>query len=185
MQIGVDATCWQNNRGYGRHARALLSALARIDEENRYTFFLDTKDGLEALPPGIETQLVSAGAPASVAASANGHRSMRDMWRMSLAMSNPSLDLLLFPTIYSYVPVFSRARKIVMIHDVIAETYPRLTLPNPVQRLFWRMKVGIGRRQADAIVTVSEYSREGIARRFRLPTDRIFVVGEASDPIFR
>jgi glycosyltransferase involved in cell wall biosynthesis len=104
---------------------------------------------------------------------------------MSLALSNSSLDLLLFPTIYSYVPVFSRARKIVMIHDVIAETYPRLTLPHPLQRLFWRMKVGMGHRQADALVTVSEYSREGIAKRFRLPPDRIFVVGEASDPVFR
>src|SRR5689334_11392002 len=106
MQIGVDATCWQNNRGYGRHARALLSALTRIDAENRYTFFLDSMEGLDALPPGVETRLVGAGVPASIAASANGHRSIRDMCRMSLALSNSSLDLLLFPAIYSYVPVF-------------------------------------------------------------------------------
>src|SRR5215831_7942076 len=45
MQIGVDATCWHNNRGYGRHARALLGALARLDTENRYTFFLDADEG--------------------------------------------------------------------------------------------------------------------------------------------
>src|SRR4029079_11386601 len=100
MKIGVDATCWHNNRGYGRHARALLSALARIDGENRYTFFLDAREGLESLPPSVEPSLVRADAPASVAASANGHRTMRDMWRMSKALSNPSLDLLLFPTIY-------------------------------------------------------------------------------------
>ena len=29
MRIGVDATCWHNRRGYGRHARALLRALVR------------------------------------------------------------------------------------------------------------------------------------------------------------
>jgi glycosyltransferase involved in cell wall biosynthesis len=185
MRIGVDATCWQNNRGYGRHARALLSALVRLDPENRYTFFLDTIDGAEALPPQAEARVVRAAAPAAIAASANGHRSLGDMWRMSRALSDPDLDLLLFPTIYSYVPVFSRARKIVMIHDVIAETYPQLTLPHPLARLFWRAKVGMGRRQADAIVTVSEYSRQGIARQFDLPPERIFVVGEASDPIFR
>lgn len=185
MRIGVDATCWQNNRGYGRHARALLSALTRLDEKNRYVFFLDTADGLTPLPPQAEARIVRAAAPAAVAASANGHRSARDMWRMSRALAGSDLDLLLFPTIYSYVPVFSRARKIVMIHDVIAETYPQLTLPHPLARFFWRAKVAMGRRQADAIVTVSEYSRQGIAQRFNLSPERIFVVGEASDPIFR
>jgi len=185
MRIGVDASCWQNNRGYGRHARALLSALARIDTGNHYTFFLDANEGLETLPVGIETRFASASSPAAIAASANGRRSLGDMWRMSRALSDPNLDLLLFPTIYSYVPVFSRARKIVMIHDVIAETYPQLTLPRPMARLFWRAKVAMGRRQADAVVTVSEYSRQGIARRFNLRPERLFVVGEASDPIFR
>jgi glycosyltransferase involved in cell wall biosynthesis len=185
MRIGVDATCWQNNRGYGRHARALLSALARLDTKNHYTFFLDQNEGLEKLPQGVETRLVRASAPATVAASANGHRSLGDIWRMSRALSDPEFDLLLFPTIYSYAPVLSSARKIVMIHDVIAETYPQLTLPHPLQRLFWRAKVALGRRQADAIVTVSEYSRRGIAQRFKLSLERVFVVGEASDPIFR
>ncbi len=185
MRIGVDATCWRNNRGYGRHARALLGALARLDTENQYTFFLDVGDGVATLPPGVEARLVRSASPAAVAASANGHRSLGDMWRMSRALSDPGLDLLLFPTIYSFVPVFSRARKVVMIHDVIAETYPQLTLPHPLQRLFWQAKVALGRRQADAIVTVSEYSRQGIARQFKLAPERIFVAGEASDPIFR
>lgn len=43
----------------------------------------------------------------------------------------------------------------------------------------------MGRRQADALVTVSEFSRQGIAKRFRLPPERVHVVGEASDPVFR
>lgn len=185
MHIGVDATCWQNSRGYGRHARALLGALLGLDKENHYTFFMDSKENFEAVPPGAEVRLVRAAAPAAVAASSNGHRSYGDMWRMSRAMSEPGFDLLLFPTVYSYVPVLSRARKIVIIHDIIAETYPRLTLPTLTSRLFWKAKVSLGRRQADAIVTVSEYSRQGIMKRFKLTADEVFVVGEASDPVFR
>ena len=50
MQIGVDATAWQNNRGYGRHARALLSSLVRLDAENHYTFLVDSADGIESMP---------------------------------------------------------------------------------------------------------------------------------------
>lgn len=185
MRIGVDATCWQNNRGYGRHARALLSALVRLDEASHYTFLLDSTENAALLPARVEARLVRASAPTAVAAAGNGHRSLFDLWRMSRALSDARFDLLLFPTIYSYTPVFSRARKIVLIHDVIAETYPQLTLPRRAARLFWGLKTALGRWQADAIVTVSDYSRRGIARHFDLPPERIFVVGEAADPVFR
>ncbi|MEK7833651.1 MAG: glycosyltransferase family 1 protein [Acidobacteriota bacterium] len=185
MRIGVDATSRQNNRGYGRHARALLNALIPLDYGNRYTLFVDSVDAGDKMPPEAEVRLVSTDAPTAVATAANGHRSAMDMLRMSRAMSDSSFDLLLFPTVYSYVPVISRAKKIVMIHDVIAETYPQLTLPSFTARMFWKSKVALGRWQADAIVTVSDYSRKGILEHFKTSPDRVFVVGEASDPVFR
>lgn len=185
MLIGVDATCWQNKRGYGRQARGLLSALVRLDAENQYTFFMDSVENAETVPPGAEVRLVRTSAPTVIAASSNSHRSIRDMMLMSHAMSDRGLDLLLFPTVYSYVPVFSRAKKVVIIHDVIAEHYAHLTLPSYRARLFWKAKVALGRWQADAIATVSDYSRQAILKEFRIDPEQIFVVGEASDPIFR
>jgi len=185
MHIGVNATCWQNTRGYGRHARGLLRTLVRLDTENRYTFIMDSTENTEALPPEAECRLIHTSAPTALAASSNGHRSLRDMWQMCRAMSGADFDLLFFPTVYSYVPVFSRAKKVVMIHDVIAEKYPDLTLPTRAARLFWNAKVLLGRWQADAIATVSDYSRHGILRHFKIAPERVFVVGEASDPIFR
>src|SRR5688572_8273608 len=116
MQIGVDATCWQNRRGYGRHARSLLSTLVRSDTQNQYTLFMDSVESTHDLPPEAALHLVQATAPTAEAASANGHRSAQNMWRMSRALSKAKLDLLLFPTIYSYVPVTSRAKKIVILH---------------------------------------------------------------------
>jgi glycosyltransferase involved in cell wall biosynthesis len=107
------------------------------------------------------------------------------MWKMSRALSAREFDLLLFPTVYSYVPVLSRAKKVVMIHDIIAETFPDLTVPNKAARLFWNTKVALGRWQADAIVTVSDYSRQGILNHFTMAPERVFVVGEANDQIFR
>ncbi len=185
LEIGIDATCWNNDRGYGRHARALLSALLRIDDENRYTLFFDAPPRFE--PPSAKAKLsfMSSRKPTSLAASALGHRSLLDMTRASRAMSDRRLDVLIFPTIYSFVPVFSRARKIVFIHDVIAETFPELTVPKLRSRLFWKMKVALGRMQADALATVSDYSRGKIIERYGLSADRVAVVGEASDPIFR
>jgi glycosyltransferase involved in cell wall biosynthesis len=185
MRIGIDATCWHNRRGYGRHARALLRALVQLDSGNRYTLFLDSEEAAEPTPRECEVRVLKSAVPTVVAASANGHRSPADMWRMSRALSAAEFDAVLFPTIYSYVPVFSRARKLVMVHDVIAETYPQLTVPRRTARLFWRMKTALGRFQADALITVSDYSRDGIVKHFGLDPGRVFVVGEAADPVFR
>jgi glycosyltransferase involved in cell wall biosynthesis len=185
MRIGVDATCWQNTRGYGRHGRGLLRALIPLDVENQYTLFMDSDENVEGVPCEAEVQLVHTSAPASVAASSSTHRSIRDMWQMNRAMSDPAFDLLLFPTVYSYVPVLSRAKKVVIIHDVIAENYSQLTLPRFTARIFWKTKVALGRWQADLIVTVSDYSRQEIMKRFKIAPERIFVVGEANDPAFR
>jgi glycosyltransferase involved in cell wall biosynthesis len=183
--IGVDATCWRNARGYGRHARALLGRLLAIDGKHDYTLVVDSPECIETLPEQARALVVAAAVPAALAASATGRRSFRDMWRMSRALSRGGFDALLFPTVYSFVPVATRARKIVFIHDVIPERYPNLAFSSGLTRAFWRAKVAAGRWQADAIVTVSEYSRRGIVEHFGVAPDRVFVVSEASDPIFR
>jgi glycosyltransferase involved in cell wall biosynthesis len=185
LTVGIDATSWQNNRGYGRHARSLLTSLTRLDENNRYVFVLDSYEQTELIPETVERRMVQSMNPTTLAASANNRRSARDMINMSRALSDPTFDVLFFPTIYSFVPVFSRARKMVMIHDVIPEKYPRLTFPKLSSRWFWKLKGAIGRKQADVILTVSEYSRDCISEHFRISPHLIQVVGEASDPIFR
>ena len=185
MRIAVDATCWHNRRGYGRHARALLRALAALDRDNRYTLFLDSIEDAEPTPPECEARILRAAVPTYRAASATGHRTLADMGRMSRALSAREFDMVLFPTIYSYVPVFSSARKLIMVHDIIADTYPKLTIPGARERLFWDIKVRLGYWQADALITVSEYSRAGILQRFRVNPHNLFVVGEAADPVFR
>jgi glycosyltransferase involved in cell wall biosynthesis len=185
MRIGVDATCWHNRRGYGRHARALLRALVRADSANCYTLLMDCTDQAEPAPDGCEVRILQANVPTVRAASASGRRSLADLWRISRALSAPEFDVLLFPTVYSFVPTFGRARKLVMLHDVIAEKFPSLTVPRFSARLFWNLKAALGRMQADALVTVSNYSRERIAEHFRIGAERIWVVGEAADPLFR
>lgn len=184
MHIGVDATCWQNRRGYGRHARALLTALVHSDTSNHYTFCLDSTDQIDSLPWQAGVKLVRAGVPTAVAASYDGRRSVRDVLRMSRALSSPDFEIVFFPTVYSYVPVSGRAKKVVMIHDVIAESFPQWTQPGRAGQLLWNLKTTLGRHQADALVTVSDYSRQGIVKRFRLSPARVQVVGEAPDPIF-
>ena len=172
-------------RGFGRHARCLLRALVEVDRRNRYTFFIDAPEVASQLPGGIDIRVVAVTAPTIVAASAEGSRRVRDIVAMSRALSVRDLDTLLFPTLYSYVPTFGPARRIVIVHDATAEMYPELAIGNWKNRLLWSAKTALGCWQADVLVTVSEYSRNAIVERLGVAADRLHVVGEASDPVFR
>ncbi len=186
MRIGVDATCWNNRRGYGRHLRSLFNVVCHLDRSNEYVLFVDTPPDslLQPLPAAQLTQ-VAVTVPAAVAAKADGRRSLADAWSMSRALSAADLECLIFPTLYSYVPVVTRAKKILMIHDVIAERLPQHVFPNQTGKMWWRLKSKLARAQADRIVTVSEYSRRMLIDEFGLEAGRVKVVGEAPDPLFR
>ena len=185
MRIGIDATCWLLRRGFGRHTRCLVDALLRVDTTNEYTLFTDSPVAAAEMPRGATVCTVPAQIATIDAAALGGRRRLGDLLRMSAAISTARLDVVVFPTVYSYVPVLCGAKKLVMIHDVTAETYPSYVLDGPTARRFWRAKVALGRWQADRLITVSEYSRTRIARHFALAPASIDVLGEGSDPAFR
>ena len=186
MRIGVEATCWNHRRGYGRHLRSLLPALIETEPSDEYVVFLDGPESdLYPLPPAANVVRVAASRPTQKAAAADSRRRLADLWAMSRALSSARLDCLLFPTVYSYVPVATSAAKLVMIHDVIAERFPGHVFPNRAERLRWRLKSALARAQADRLITVSDYSRRGLVDHFGLSPDQVAVVGEAPDPVFR
>lgn len=121
-------------------------------------------------------------ASASRAASAEGNRSPVDMLRMTRAVGRTGLDCFFSPSVYTYFPLPPRLPALVTIHDVIAERFPELTLPSRRARLFWKMKVWLALRQADRILTVSEYSARDIARVHGVAAHRISVALEAPAP---
>jgi glycosyltransferase involved in cell wall biosynthesis len=186
MRIGIDGTCWLNRRGYGRFAHRLIAELAALDGGAEYAMVVDF-DPAEAppIPEGVRLISAAAGVPAARAAGAAGRRSLADMWAVSRALSRESFDIIFFPTAYTYVPVAGSARVVVVIHDVIAEQFPQHVFPSRLSASFWRLKLWAARRQADLVVTVSEASRRGLARHFGLAPERIVVVPEAADPLFR
>jgi glycosyltransferase involved in cell wall biosynthesis len=185
MRIGVDATCWTNKRGYGRFARSLLRPTVALDKENQYTFFVDDTSDEFPLPEGVEIVRVATDVPTVKAAAADGSRSPRDLWACSRAFSRSKMDLFFFPSVYSYVPIFSRVPQLVTIHDVIPELFPHLVFPSLRSKLFWRAKVWLGCAQARLVLTVSDYSRKCLAEQLHIPEHRMRVVNEASDPVFR
>ncbi len=185
MRIGVDASCWANPRGYGRFTRNLLNVMIALEPEHDYVFFIDSVAGQQCrFPEGVEVITVPSSSAATEAASASGYRSPTDMLRMGKAVSRIPLDILFYPSVYTYFPARTSAKTIVTFHDVIAEWYPQMVFPNFRARLFWGLKTWLARFQADLILTVSEFSKQGIVQYFKISPQKVAVTLEAADAMF-
>lgn len=189
MNIGVDASCWTIKRGYGRYTRELLRALLTIDRENAYWLFLDAETARHSkdLPQAARHVIVETTRAATLAASADGRRSFRDLWAMRRAVYDRrrDLDLFYFPAEYTFFPLRGRPKTIITFHDATAERYPEFIFPNWRSRLFWALKIRWALRQADLMVTVSESARRDIIQAFRLSEERVSVVPDAPNSAFR
>ncbi len=186
MRIGIDASCWANQRGYGRFTREMLTALVKLDEENDYFFFMDSATAcMNNFPSNVERIVINLSQSPAQAASASGRRSIPDMLKTGRRVTKENLTLFFYPSVYTYFPIFGCVRKIVAIHDVIAEKYPELVFSNRLNRTFWNLKVWFAIKQADLIMTVSEFSKQGIMEHFGISGDNIRVVSDAADKDFR
>ena len=185
MRVGVDATCWANRRGYGRFTRALLSALVELDRQNHYTFFIDYESDEFPLPPGVEVCRIATTVPTIQAAGADSRRSMSDLWAVAQAIRRADTDVIFFPSEYTYVPVITSTPQVVTLHDATSEVVPKMVFPNARARFFFGAKKRMAIRLARVLVTVSEYSRQRLREKLGIPLERLRVVGEAPDPIFR
>ena len=183
----MDATCWANQRGYGRFARELMRALVDLAPEHQFVCIGD-RAAFAAFPlsaPNVELVEVGLAESPTVAAAADGARSVSDMLACTRAVRAARVRVFFSPSVYTYFPLWPGQRAVVCIHDAIAERFPELTLPSRRARLFWKLKVGLAVQQARLILTVSDYAARDIERVIGVPRQRLRVSGEAPAPEYR
>jgi glycosyltransferase involved in cell wall biosynthesis len=186
MRIGIDGSCLANRRGFGRFARRLLEALARQPAAHRYTVFVDRPSAPAVeIPARFDRVVVDVTEAPARAASAQGRRRWRDMLAMGRAVARFGPDVMYFPATYSFFPVWNVGKLVVTMHDTLPLAHPGLVFPNRRGQLAWWLKEAVAARWADRIVTVSESSRRAIAAWSGLPRERIGVISEGPDPVFR
>ncbi len=187
MRIGVDLTCWANGRGYGRFTRELLRTMFAAAPEDRFICYADEASAtkFDGDWSNVELLTVPQRVAPSKAAAADGYRSPADMLRFTRAVWRRRPDVFFSPSVYSYFPLPPGVRAVVTVHDTIAERFPDLTLPSFRARLFWRLKVALALRQANLVLTVSEFSAGEIASVLRVDPSRIRVAGEAPSPVYQ
>ena len=187
MRIGVDATCWANQRGYGRFTRELVTAMVREAPGDEFVCFLDARArevfALDA--PNVRPVVVRQRVSPTEAAGAGSSRSLLDMLRLTRAVHRDRPAVFFSPSVYTYFPLPPGVRAVVTIHDAIAERFPSLTLPSRRARLFWHAKVALALRQARLILTVSEYAAREVAAVHRVDPARIRIAVEAPAVAYR
>ena len=187
MRIGVDATCWANSRGYGRFARELLRAMVVEGASHEFVCFVDDRAArcFDLSGAGVRMVVVPQSASPTTAASAAGSRSVGDMWRMTRAVARERLDVFFSPSVYTYFPLPPSLAAVITFHDAIADRFPKLTLPSPRARLFWRVKVQMALAQSRIVLTVSDYAAAEVSRTLGVRRDRIRVAVEAAASIYQ
>lgn len=186
MNIGVDACSWSNKRGFGRFSRELLKALLTIDSTNRYLFFIDQQTADQySLPDRAQVVCVRTNESPTEAASSSGRRSLSDVWTMTRRVLKEDLDLFFFPTIYSYFPILNRTKIVLTVHDMIPITHSQAVFPNRKLRRFWNLKQNLAFRQAAAIVTASQYSKQQIVKHSHLPEDLVHLLSAGAGEDFK
>jgi glycosyltransferase involved in cell wall biosynthesis len=158
VRVGVDTSpLIQTRAGTARHVRGLLGALR----------------GRE----GLELELLSFGGIGRVSSV------VRDaLWYpFGLARRARGLDLLHCTTFHG--PADANVPTVLTVHDLAILRYPK-AFPR-WHRQYGRVGLRKALRTADAVVAVSEFTKSELVDLVGLPAERIRVVPNGVDPIFR
>ena len=184
VHVGIDATCWANDRGFGRMTRQLVNALASRASGFRYTLLFDqAPDG--PLPPGVEVLQAGGGDTLKAQSTGAARRSGGYLFRLSALASRTPFDVFFFPAIYSYFPLFARTPSVVCFHDTIAERFPDLIFPTRRNYRLWQAKTALAKLQCRRAMTVSDASARDLEDVLKIPRAKIDVITEGPDPAFR
>jgi glycosyltransferase involved in cell wall biosynthesis len=185
VNIGIDATCWWNNRGFGRFTRELLHALFELDCKHHFFLFVDQP--LDELQHFDHVTVIRAASsrPTTEAAVARSNRSPFDMYRLYRAVAQCSLDVMFFPAVYSWYPVPRKLPTMITLFDAIAEHYPKLIFPEWRGRLFWTIKIKWAVWASQRILTVSNAAKAEIVEYVGVNPDRIDITSAAPNPLFQ
>jgi alpha-1,3-rhamnosyl/mannosyltransferase len=184
LRVGIDGTSWRNDRGFGRFTRELVRALAARDAGFRYTLFFD-QPATDGVPAGVEVSSARTERNLTESAVGTTSRSIGYLWKMARLTRQARCDVFFFPAVYSYFPILSRVPCVVCYHDTTAERLPQYVFPTTFNHRLWQLKTALAKLQTTRAMTVSQSSAADVEQILGIPREKIDVVTEAADPVFR
>jgi glycosyltransferase involved in cell wall biosynthesis len=171
LRVGFDARALCGERtGVGTYAANLIEALLEIDRGISFVLV-----SAETLPPGPWSQDERVGMV--VRATGNGNNLVWTNISLRRAIAGEHIDVFHGP---GYTrPLGLNIPSIVTIHDICYAAEPQwYPYPAGFLRQAWYRRSAAG---ADAILTVSEFSRREIVRVYRVPADKVYTIYHGVD----
>ncbi len=180
MRVGIDATSWDNTRGFGRFARNVVEHLVALDPATTYVMLAPPAGGPS---PPAGTRTLGGGKRLGAPRAATSARPPHELALLAGLARRAHVDAVLFPSVYTWYPT-PGVPSVVGIHDAIAAALPGLTLPSRRSRLLWDVKERWAVRSSARIFTVSAAAQAVLTQRWGLPPERVVVVPEAPAAAF-
>lgn len=167
MKVGIDISqIVYEGTGVATYTKNLIEWLLKVDQKNNYVFFGSSlrrrQKGFWPIPPTV----------------------LDILWNR--------LHILPVENFIGKVDVFhssdwtqppTKAKKVTTIHDLVVYKYPESSHPKIVEtqrrRLEWVKK------ECDLIIAVSESTKKDIVEILKIPEEKIKVIYEAVNPIFK
>ncbi len=170
MRIGIDARMLGSGKGGGEtYVRNMIQGLSVVDPDDDYTLFLN-----ESLPEGVVP-----GAERMRQVVVPRHSRVPNPVSFSLALARARVDV---AHAQYMAPWPWPVRVVVSLHDIAYERYPRFFDPGTVAG--FRTYVPLTLRRARMVLTLSDFCKGEIVRRYRVPPEKVAVTFCAANPIF-
>ncbi len=171
MRIGIDARLvYYSQAGIGQYIIHLVNGLAEVDKENEYVLLQSRKDDTTILEEPTFRR-VSLWTPSH-------HRLER--YSLNVELMRLGLDVLHSP---DFIPPHRPScRSVITVHDLAFLLYPHF-LTKESARYYGHIDQAV--RWTDHIIAVSESTKRDTMQHLGVPEDKITVVYEAANPIFR
>lgn len=187
MRIGIDARYLSHGLMGGVHTYLSLLTPALIERAHGAEIFLyaDSKAPFE-----IDVRTLPSHVTVRILPYANALSAFKLDFTLRNAMAADRIDLAHFPANFGFAP--PGARSVITLHDAInimpwwEILWGHEKTPRTIGLMTYLHFVSTASvRRADALITVSEYSKREIVRRSGLPADRVVAVKYGPSPIFR
>lgn len=178
MRIGINTRLLIENRleGIGWFTYETLSRITKQHPEHQFYFFFDR--------PFSEKFLFSKNITPVVLNPPARHPILWFIWfeySIRKALNKYKIDLFVSPD--GYLCLSSKVKQIAVIHDINFEYYPEQfnwSYRKYLLHYFQRFA-----KQADRIITVSNFSKQDIVKKYQISPDKIDVAYNGSNVIYR
>jgi glycosyltransferase involved in cell wall biosynthesis len=176
MKIGIDgrAAKWYRGTGIGNYTYQLLNYINKIDNINDYLLFLpDEFKSCVDFNPNFFIRNISQ----------NKSNSFWEEVNIPNLLQNNEVELYHVPQNGIGLSMNKHCRFVITLHDIIPYKMPETVGPNYLKLFLDQMPNII--EKTDAIITVSNFSKDDISSCFNFPKDKIYVTYLAAEDIYK